>query len=97
MFYRNKTIVFIFIALFIVNYVYSIRNNGEKCVSNNDCLNRNCGKNSKCQPIQCRNDKVCIEHGLRDYYCRKRTRFFPSIYPSECVPKKGKFKLIYLL
>jgi hypothetical protein len=96
MFHKNKTIVFIFITLLIVNFVNSIRNNGEKCSSNNDCLNHNCGKDSKCQPIQCRNDKVCIEHGLRDNYCRKRTRFIPSIFPSECVPKKGKFNLFII-
>lgn len=62
--------------------------NGEQCSNEDECQSRNCLKN-RCSPVECRTDKTCIEHGLRDYYCRSRSTLIPSLFASECVPKRG--------
>lgn len=60
--------------------------NFEACTSNQECRSRNC-RRGKCAPLSCRNDKACIQAGLFDHYCRRRTIF--KIFSSECVPKRG--------
>lgn len=83
---------FYFILIFyLVSYStcqFSAKPNGEMCQSSLECQSKNCLK-SKCSPVQCRNDSTCVEYGLRDYYCRKRSTLIPSLFASECVPKMG--------
>lgn len=64
--------------------------NGDICQRNEECISKNCLK-SRCKPVQCRNDKTCIEHGLRDFYCSDRSTLIPSFFASECIPKRGFF------
>jgi hypothetical protein len=76
-----------FLAFLMVYWVHSaqedkIKLNLESCSKNEECASRNC-KKLKCQPVECRNDKTCIEKGLRDFYCRKRSgisKIFPNIF-----------------